>query len=101
MPKALITGVTGQDGHHLSKLLLSKGYSVYGLVNGQRNARLDSFRGTFPEVRLINGDLTDSSSLHKALEAVAPDELYNLGAIRFVGRSFTQPALTAKKQFAR
>lgn len=95
MATALITGVTGQDGHHLSKLLLSKGYQVYGLVNGQRNSREASFAQLFPEVKLVRGDLTDFASLLSILNATQPNEIYNLGAISFVGMSFEQPELTA------
>ncbi len=95
MKKAFITGITGQDGHHLTELLLSKGYQVHGLINGQRNSRLDEFAKRFPEANLIGGDLTDFSSLLQAINQVGPDEVYNLGAISFVGLSFKQPELTA------
>ena len=95
MKKALITGITGQDGHHLAKLLLSKGYQVHGLVNGQRNSRESSFTLLFPTVILHRGDLCDFSSLMGTIGLVKPDELYNLGAISFVGMSFQQPELTA------
>jgi len=93
--KALITGITGQDGHHLTKLLLSKGYEVHGLVNGQRNSREEGFVKLFPEAKLYRGDLTDFSSLLQVINSVDPDEVYNLGAISFVGLSFQQPELTA------
>jgi GDPmannose 4,6-dehydratase len=92
---ALITGITGQDGHHLTKFLLAKGYKVAGLVNGQRNSREESFTRLFPDVKLIQGDLTDFSSLLQVVHDVQPDEIYNLGAISFVGLSFKQPELTA------
>jgi GDPmannose 4,6-dehydratase len=95
MKKALITGITGQDGHHLSKLLLSKGYEVHGLNNGQRNAGLENFIHSFPEVKLMQGDLTDFTSLLQVIDAAQPDEIYNLGALSFVGLSFKQPELTA------
>ncbi len=95
MKKALITGITGQDGHHLTELLLSKGYEVHGLINGQRNSRLDEFSSRFPEAKLAGGDLTDFSSLLQVVDNVGPDEIYNLGAISFVGLSFKQPELTA------
>jgi GDPmannose 4,6-dehydratase len=95
MKRALITGITGQDGHHLTKLLLNKGYEVHGLINGQRNSRLDEFTTAFPEAKLMNGDLTDFSSLLQVVDKVQPDEVYNLGAISFVGLSFKQPELTA------
>jgi GDPmannose 4,6-dehydratase len=92
---ALITGITGQDGFHLSELLLSKGYKLYGLLNGQRNSRVIEFSSKFPQVELIEGDLTDFSSLIRAIDLTKPSELYNLGAISFVGLSFKQPELTA------
>lgn len=95
MKRALITGITGQDGHHLTELLLSQGYVVHGLINGQRNSRLDQFSSRFPEAKLTSGDLTDFSSLLQVVDAVGPDEIYNLGAISFVGLSFKQPELTA------
>jgi GDPmannose 4,6-dehydratase len=95
MKRALITGVTGQDGMHLSELLLGKGYEVFGVVNGQRSDQSNSLKLEFPNVQQIRGDLTDSSSLIRAIELTAPDEIYNLGAISFVGMSFQQPELTA------
>lgn len=95
MPTALITGITGQDGHHLTKFLQSKGYVVAGLVNGQRNSREESFTRLFPDVKLVQGDLTDFSSLLQVIHEIEPDEIYNLGAISFVGLSFKQPELTA------
>jgi GDPmannose 4,6-dehydratase len=95
MKRALVTGITGQDGHHLTKLLLSKGYEVHGLINGQRNSRLVEFASTFPDAKLMNGDLTDFASLLQVVDKVQPDEVYNLGAISFVGLSFKQPELTA------
>ena len=95
MKIALITGITGQDGHHLTKLLSSKSYLVHGIVNGQRNSREESFSRLFPEVNLHRGDLADFSSLLQIIDQVQPDEIYNLGAISFVGLSFKQPELTA------
>jgi GDPmannose 4,6-dehydratase len=92
---ALITGITGQDGFHLSELLLKYDYKIYGLLNGQRNSRAIEFSKKFPEVELIEGDLTDFSSLIRAVDYAKPDEIYNLGAISFVGLSFKQPELTA------
>jgi GDPmannose 4,6-dehydratase len=95
MKTALITGVTGQDGHHLSELLLEKGYVVYGLLNGQRNSRVEEFKEKFPNVRLVGGDLSDFASLHNVINEIRPNEIYNLGAISFVGLSFQQPELTS------
>ena len=95
MKRALITGITGQDGFHLTELLQSKNYKIFGLLNGQRNSRVIEFSNKFPEVELIEGDLTDFSSLIRAIDVSKPNELYNLGAISFVGLSFKQPELTA------
>jgi GDPmannose 4,6-dehydratase len=95
MPRALITGIVGQDGHHLSELLLNKGYEVFGVENGQRNHRARVFQERYPQIPLLPGDLTDFSSLIEILDSVQPDEIYNLGAISFVGLSFSQPELTA------
>jgi GDPmannose 4,6-dehydratase len=95
MVRALITGVTGQDGKHLSELLLSKGYEVYGMINGQRNDDAGLLKDEIPDVIQVRGDLTDSSSLVRVLDETRPDEIYNLGAISFVGMSFQQPELTA------
>ena len=95
MKSALITGITGQDGFHLTELLQSKGYKIFGLLNGQRNSRVVEFSNKFPDVELLAGDLTDFSSLMRSIDISKPNELYNLGAISFVGMSFKQPELTA------
>jgi len=92
---ALITGVTGQDGIHLSRFLLNKGYRVYGMVNGQRQFNDHRIKNLDPRVELVFGDLTDSVSLMNALIESNPKEVYNLAAQSFVGISFTQPELTA------
>ena len=92
MKRALITGVTGQDGYYLSKLLLSKGYEVYGLVRGQNNPKIDFMRRELPDVKILTGDV---SSLLRALEAAKPDEFYNLGAISFVAYSWENAMLTS------
>ena len=84
MPSALITGITGQDGLYLSQLLLDKGYDVYGLIRGQNNPKRELVNATVPGVSLLTGDLTDLSSLMRAMEQASPDEVYNLGAISFV-----------------
>ncbi len=93
---ALITGVTGQDGTYLAQLLLAKGYDVYGLVRGQNNPRLEAVARLCPGIEFIEGDLLDHSSLVAALEASQPTEVYNLGAISFVGLSFKQALLTGE-----
>lgn len=95
MARALVTGITGQDGYYLSKLLLSKGYEVYGLVRGQNNPKIDFLHQHLPEVKILTGDLLDLSSLMRALEASQPDEVYNLGAISFVAYSWENAFLTS------
>ena len=94
MARALITGITGQDGRHLAEFLHAKGYEVFGLVKGQNNPKAESIRDEFPFVQLVPGDLADFSSLVSALEMSQPDEVYNLGAISFVAMSFNQAELT-------
>jgi len=94
MPRALITGITGQDGLYLSELLLAKGYEVFGLIRGQNNPRWELVNTTVPEVQLLTGDLMDMSSLMRALEVAQPDEVYNLGAISFVAYSWENAHLT-------
>lgn len=95
MRRALITGITGQDGQHLAELLLQKGYSVAGLMKGQNNPRGDAIRAEFPDVELIPGDLADLGSLISAVDATRPDEVYNLAAMSFVHMSFNQAELSA------
>jgi GDPmannose 4,6-dehydratase len=92
--RALITGITGQDGSYLAELLLSKNYQVFGLIRGQDNPKRSIVEKMLPQVELVEGDLTDMSSLVAALEYTQPDEVYNLAAISFVGISFKQPELT-------
>jgi len=95
--KALITGITGQDGAYLAKLLLTKGYTVYGLHARRSTDTLWRLRelGIASEVRLLEGDLVDLSALIRSMEKSAADEVYNLGAQSFVGTSWDQPVLTA------
>ena len=94
---ALITGVTGQDGAYLAKLLLSKGYAVHGLMARRGSDTLWRLRelGVLGEVKLVDGDLTDQGSIMRALESSRAEELYNLGAQSFVATSWMQPTLTA------
>jgi GDPmannose 4,6-dehydratase len=95
---AFITGVTGQDGAYLAKLLLDKGYEVSGLIARRSTSttwRL-AYLGIEDRVRLIDGDLTDLSSIQRALRIARPGEVYNLGAQSFVGSSWDQPLLTAQ-----
>lgn len=95
MKTALITGITGQDSFHLTELLLGKEYKIYGLLNGIKTSKVIEFSKKFPSVVFIEGNLTDSASLIKSIEISKPDEIYNLGAISFVGLSYKEPELTA------
>ena len=94
---ALITGITGQDGAYLAKLLLDKGYAVYGVHARRATDTLWRLRqlGIADEVNLLAGDVTDLSALIRNMEKSAADEVYNLGAQSFVGTSWEQPVLTA------
>lgn len=96
MPRALITGITGQDGLYLGELLAGKGYQVFGLVSGQSNPKTEPVQRLIPGAELLEGDLRDLSSLISALEIAQPDEVYNLGAISFVGLSWKQAELTGE-----
>ncbi|WP_428153210.1 GDP-mannose 4,6-dehydratase [Brevundimonas sp.] len=96
---ALVTGVTGQDGAYLSQLLLEKGYEVYGLVRRSSHSEVDDHRlrwlNIHEDVRIVDGNLTDLSSLIRVLREIKPDEIYNLGAQSFVKASWDQPVVTA------
>ncbi len=98
MPSALITGITGQDGAYLATLLLSKGYTVHGLIRRSASSDVVGERlrwiGAIDRVDLIDGNLTDLSSLIRVVEQTAPDEIYNLAAQSFVAASWQQPLLT-------
>ena len=96
MKRALVTGITGQDGRHLAELLTAKGYQVFGLIRGQANPKAEMILDENPAIDLVDGDLRDLSSLIAAVEQVQPDEVYNLGAISFVQLSFKQAELTAE-----
>ena len=96
MPRALITGVTGQDGSYLADLLLDKGYEVHGLVrraSTEKSVRIEHLRD---RITLHQGDLLDQRSLVDTLRAARPDEIYNLAAMSFVAVSWIQPTLTAE-----
>jgi GDPmannose 4,6-dehydratase len=97
MKRALITGITGQDGAYLAKLLLGKGYTVYGIDRRTSQATTERLQhlSVLDEVRLLEGDVTDHGSLVRALRVAEPDEVYNLAAQSFVGASWQQPVLTA------
>lgn len=96
MAKALITGITGQDGSYLAELLLSKGYKVYGLVRRLSSPNVINIRHISDKIELIPGDLLDQGSLSDALLASEPDEVYNLAAQSFVKASWSQPVLTGE-----
>lgn len=93
--KALITGCTGQDGSYLAELLLSKGYKVYGLKRRTSTPATRRIAHIINDIELVEGDLSDSTSIHKAIKYTKPDELYNMAAQSFVKASFAQPELTA------
>jgi len=94
--RALVTGLTGQDGSYLAELLLEKGYEVFGLIrrsSSETTERIDHF---VDRVQMVGGDLLDSSSLLHALEESQPDEIYNLAAQSFVADSFKEPVYTGE-----
>src|SRR4051812_18453054 len=96
MPRALITGITGQDGSYLAELLLEKGYEVHGLVRRSSTERFERIEHLRDRIELHQGDLLDQRSLGDALRAATPDEVYNLAAMSFVAASWVQPTLTAE-----
>jgi GDPmannose 4,6-dehydratase len=95
MKRAFITGITGQDGSYLAEFLLGKGYGVYGMVRRASFQRFDRIQHILDRVEIIEGDLTDQSSLDDAIKTIAPDEVYNLASQSFVPTSWNQPVLTA------
>ncbi len=95
-PKALITGVTGQDGSYLAELLLEKGYEVHGMVRRSSTEKSERIEHIRDRITLHQGDLLDQRSLVDALRASEPDEVYNLAAMSFVAVSWIQPTLTAE-----
>ncbi len=100
LPRALITGVTGQDGAYLAQLLADKGYEVFGMARrtstgGFQDGRL-RWLGVIDKVQIVDGDLIDLSSVIRLVTEIQPDEVYNLGAQSFVGTSWHQPLLTAQ-----
>jgi GDPmannose 4,6-dehydratase len=92
--RALITGITGQDGSHLAEYLLGLGYQVFGLVRRTSTVNFGRISHIQDDIELIPGDMTDQTSLQEALQIAQPDEVYNLAAQSFVGTSWTQPTLT-------
>jgi GDPmannose 4,6-dehydratase len=95
-PKALVTGITGQDGSYLAELLLAKGYDVHGMVRRASTEKFDRIEQIRDRITLHQGDLLDQRSLVDALRASQPSEIYNLAAMSFVAVSWIQPTLTAE-----
>lgn len=94
--KALITGITGQDGSYLSELLLEKGYDVFGIVRRSSTQNFERIVHIQSKINLMEADLLDQVSLTQVLQEVQPDEIYNLAAQSFVPTSWKQPVLTAE-----
>src|SRR6202049_1066399 len=94
--KALITGITGQDGSYLAEFLLKKNYRVYGLIRRSSTINFERISHLQDQIELIPGDLLDQSSLIAALQKAEPDEIYNLAAQSFVPTSWAQPVLTGE-----
>ena len=96
MPRALITGVTGQDGSYLAELLLDKGYQVAGMVRRSSTVSDERIAHLMDRVEFVSGDLLDQLSMVEALRSFEPEEVYNLAAQSFVQTSFSQPVLTGE-----
>jgi GDPmannose 4,6-dehydratase len=96
MPRALITGVTGQDGSYLADFLLERGYEVFGMVRRTSTINFDRIRHLQDRIKIVRGDLLDEVSLISILRENDPDEIYNLAAQSFVPTSFEQPVLTGE-----
>ncbi|PLR76599.1 GDP-mannose 4,6-dehydratase [Bacillus sp. V3-13] len=96
MKRALITGITGQDGSYLAELLLTKGYKVYGLKRRTATQNDENIKHILNEIEFVSGDLSDLSSLIQAVKLAKPDEVYNLGAQSFVADSWLQPIYTGE-----
>ncbi|MFN6531315.1 GDP-mannose 4,6-dehydratase [Nostoc sp. ChiSLP03a] len=94
--KALITGLTGQDGSYLAELLVAKGYQVFGLVRRSSTSNLERITHLYGDIQIVSGDLLDQSSLMDVVSECQPDEIYNLASQSYVPLSWTQPALTAE-----
>src|SRR6266513_97178 len=94
--RALITGITGQDGSYLAELLLEKGYEVFGVTRRASTENVERIGHLIGRVKLLQGDLLDPSSLDAALREAQPSEVYNLAAQSFVPTSWNQPVLTAE-----
>jgi len=95
-PRAMITGITGQDGSYLAELLLAKGYEVAGVVRRTSHHSYERVEHLLPRIRLVHADLLDQHSLTMAVQEAQPDEVYNLAAQSYVPTSFSQPVLTGE-----
>jgi GDPmannose 4,6-dehydratase len=96
MPRALITGVTGQDGSYLAEFLLAKGYEVFGLVRRTSHHSFERIEHILDRIRIVTADLLDQHSLTVVMKEVQPDEVYNLAAQSYVPASWSQPVLTGE-----
>src|SRR5215469_8604216 len=96
MPRALITGITGQDGSYLAEFLLGKGYEVFGTVRRTSRLHDENIHHLMDKVTLLDADLLDQQSITAAIQLARPDEVYNLAAMSFVGVSFKQPIATVE-----
>jgi GDPmannose 4,6-dehydratase len=96
MKKALITGITGQDGSYIAEFLLEKGYEVHGMVRRSSTEKFDRINHILDKITLYQADLLDQLSILRMVEEVQPDEIYNLAAMSFVPTSWSQPVLTGE-----
>src|SRR4030042_2909105 len=96
MKKALITGITGQDGSYLAEFLLTKGYEVHGITRRTSTPIYDRIQNIVDKITLHQGDLLDQHSLTSVIKDIQPDEVYNLAAQSFVPTSWSQPVLTGE-----
>ncbi|HKZ35278.1 MAG TPA: GDP-mannose 4,6-dehydratase [Patescibacteria group bacterium] len=96
MKKALITGITGQDGSYLAEFLLKKGYQVFGMTRRTSTPNYDRIKDIVDKITLVSGDLLDQHSMSYAIKEIQPDEVYNLAAQSFVPASWSQPVLTGE-----
>ncbi|MBZ0291910.1 MAG: GDP-mannose 4,6-dehydratase, partial [Anaerolineae bacterium] len=92
--RALITGITGQDGSYLAEFLLKQGYEVFGLIRRTSTLNFERIRHIQDQITLVSGDMHDQTSLTRALSRTRPQEIYNLAAQSFVPASWEQPVLT-------
>src|ERR1051325_1148437 len=96
MPRALITGITGQDGSYLAELLLDKGYQVFGMVRRTSHHSFERIEHLLDRITIVTADLLDQHSLTVVMQEVRPDEVYNLAAQSYVPTSWSQPVLTGE-----